>query len=292
MDGPGSLVLGGDNSYAGGTYIDSGTLGAVGNGSAFGTGTIHLNGGSLGGGNSATLSNSIEVDANSSLLVCGTLTLSGAITGSGNLTVTNSVYDGGNCDFTPDGQSTLYLTGNNSQFGGTFIQSESSGSMTTEFSSLDYDGATIIEGGTVQVDGATPTMNLLSNTGGVDIQNGSLVLDYNSGTDPASTVQSLLTAAYNGGVNSFQSGQIRNTSATSSVGLGWMDRRERPSTEDHGRDLRRRESGRRGGLCGPWHRGRAPRPVRHDVGSRRLQLRRCGGLARLELRVAGVNGAS
>ena len=220
--GTGALTLTGNNTYSGGTYIDSGTLGTWGNENAFGTGTIHLNGGSLGGGNSATLSNSIEVDANSSLLVCGTLTLNGAIMGSGNLTVTNSVYDGGNCDFTPDGQSTLYLTGNNSQFGGTFIQSESSGSMTTEFSSLDYDGATIIEGGTVQVDGATPTMNLLSNTGGVDIQNGSLVLAYDVhddvNDDPAVQLSYISDTTID-----HRTGQIRDTDATSAASLVWWD---------------------------------------------------------------------
>jgi hypothetical protein len=50
-----------------------------------------------------------------------------------------------------------------------------------------------------------------------------LIFDYSGGTDPNATVLTLLTAAYNGGVNSFLSGQIRDSSATTLIGLGWVD---------------------------------------------------------------------
>jgi hypothetical protein len=69
----------------------------------------------------------------------------------------------------------------------------------------------------------TETTNVLTNAGGVNNTGGFLVLDYNGGSSPASNVESLLAAAYNGGVSSFHSGQIRNTNATSSLGLGWVN---------------------------------------------------------------------
>ncbi len=87
-----------------------------------------------------------------------------------------------------------------------------------------YTGVTTIESGTLQIDNATATTNVLTNAGGVNNTGGSLVLDYStSGTSVASTVQSRLQTAYNNGANRFQTGVIHNTSATSSIGLGWAD---------------------------------------------------------------------
>ena len=64
---------------------------------------------------------------------------------------------------------------------------------------------------------------MLTNTGGVNITGGALILDYSAGSDPATMVQALLGSSYNGGVNAFQSGHLHDTSASGAVGLGWAD---------------------------------------------------------------------
>ena len=88
-----------------------------------------------------------------------------------------------------------------------------------------YTGVTTIESGTLEIKNATAIDNLLdsSKSAGVNDTGGFLVLNYASGADPAGTVLNLLTAAYNAGANAFQAGQIRDTSATTFIGLGWVD---------------------------------------------------------------------
>jgi len=86
-----------------------------------------------------------------------------------------------------------------------------------------YSGVTTIASGALEIANASAVSTLLTNAGGVNNTGGFLMLDYTAGNDPASTVLSLLATAYNAGVNSFQSGQIRDTSASISIGLGWGD---------------------------------------------------------------------
>jgi uncharacterized repeat protein (TIGR01451 family) len=86
-----------------------------------------------------------------------------------------------------------------------------------------YSGVTTIASGALEIANASAVNTLLTNAGGVNNTGGFLMLDYTAGNDPASTVLSLLTTAYNAGVNSFQSGQIRDSGATISIGLGWVD---------------------------------------------------------------------
>jgi autotransporter-associated beta strand protein len=69
-------------------------------------------------------------------------------------------------------------------------------------------------------------VNLLDyELGGVNIKGGRLVVDYAGGSTPASTVSTLLATSYaNAGVAPhFNSGQIRSTTSTATVGLGWLD---------------------------------------------------------------------
>ena len=54
---------------------------------------------------------------------------------------------------------------------------------------------------------------------GADIQGGKVVFDYTT-SDPASTIQSLLTTSYG---NGFVSGQIHSSTADTVHGLGWID---------------------------------------------------------------------
>ena len=86
-----------------------------------------------------------------------------------------------------------------------------------------YTGQTIVAGGKLRlVDpaGTGPSLPIISG-GGVDIQKGTLSFDYTGGSSPAATVQPLITASYNGGA--WDVGQFRNTTQTSSAGLGWVD---------------------------------------------------------------------
>ena len=140
MDGSGMLLLTGDNTYAGDTYLNDGVTGAgdtcvndavtptLDTGSAFGTGSIYLNGATFGG--SGTVDNNIVVQDDSDIVAVDTLTLGGDISdpsGPANLTLYN--YPGTDC--------VLQLGGDNSGFTGTFTQSvdqdgDGYGSLTTE----------------------------------------------------------------------------------------------------------------------------------------------------------------
>ncbi len=72
-----------------------------------------------------------------------------------------------------------------------------------------YSGVTAISGGTLQINGASPSTNVLTNAGGTNVTGGKLILDYTTtGSDPKDTIRLLLHTAFNGGVNPFQSGQI------------------------------------------------------------------------------------
>ena len=51
--------------------------------------------------------------------------------------------------------------------------------------------------------------NAVFNLGGADIQAGKLVFDYNGSTSPATTIRSLLTASYHGGL--WDIGQFRDS---------------------------------------------------------------------------------
>ncbi len=84
-------------------------------------------------------------------------------------------------------------------------------------------GTTIVQAGILQLEDSAQDPVLNSN-GGADLRNGTLLLDYNGGIDPAPEVQSLLTTSYhNYTTYPFDSGQLRDSTATVSIGLGWAD---------------------------------------------------------------------
>jgi autotransporter-associated beta strand protein len=119
--------------------------------------------------------------------------------------------------------NTITVTGNISGTGSADILG---GGRTIFAGNNTYTGATSVKNGALQINNASATMNVLTNAGGVDVTGGYLVLDYSaSGTSVASTVQNLLKTAYNNGTNNFQTGQIRDTLAmsTAGLGLGWVD---------------------------------------------------------------------
>jgi autotransporter-associated beta strand protein len=185
----------------GGTITDgSGTVAVT----KIGTGTLTLTGASTYTGGTTISSGALQIGNgttdgslvgdiadNSSLVFAntGNLTFSGAVSGTGGLTMI--------------GAGALTLTGENT-----------------------YSGATTLASGAIVLANATAINTILtpSLSAGVNNTGGFLVFNYTGGSDPAATVLAALTAAYNGGVNSFQSGQIRDTSATTLIGLGWVDR--------------------------------------------------------------------
>jgi hypothetical protein len=82
-----------------------------------------------------------------------------------------------------------------------------------------YTGTTTVQAGqlTLAVDAWGP---VLTGPGGADVKRGVLAFNYSNSTTPAATVQAILA---NGYASNFSTGQIRDSAATSSIGLGWND---------------------------------------------------------------------
>jgi autotransporter-associated beta strand protein/parallel beta-helix repeat protein len=170
--GQDTLVLDGENTFGGGTTIDGGGLGTLGNDTAFGTGSIYLTGGTFGG--TGTLANAIVVENDSTIVPLGTLTLAGDISGSGTIYCNNISYPG-------ISENVLKLAGHNGGFTGTFDQWEYSdnGTITTQFVSPSADSsqaAWVIESGVLanNIDplvSASPTIALGSLSGSGTLSN-------------------------------------------------------------------------------------------------------------------------
>jgi uncharacterized repeat protein (TIGR01451 family) len=221
--GDGVLQLGGDNSGFTGTF-------AQGEASDTGTMTTYFTAASAGSASAAW-----QLDGGTwASDVPGSSTIQlGSLAGTGG-TVTNYLSNtGGMLSNALAGSTLTYSIGGNNQStefdgvmedGAGIVALTKVGEGTLTLSGANtYSGVTTIESGTLQINNVTETTNVLTNAGGVNNTGGFLVLDYNGGSSPASNVESLLAAAYNGGVSSFHSGQIRNTNATSSLGLGWVN---------------------------------------------------------------------
>jgi autotransporter-associated beta strand protein len=87
-----------------------------------------------------------------------------------------------------------------------------------------YTGTTVVNGGSLQLNLAAhgPVLPGGGASAFADIQAGNLVLDYNGGSSVGSTVQGILTAGY-ALTDKFSDGQIRSTTDTAAIGLGWKD---------------------------------------------------------------------
>ena len=205
QQGAGTLCLTGDNSYGGAT---SNTI--INNGLFVVTSST-----SLGAGNSGLLvAGSGMVDLNGFDVTVSALTLANGVieSSSGNPSLTASSYA------VMSGTISVNLAGVGSTLTKSTAYSVGLSGQNT------YSGLTNVQSGELQINNASPTTNVLTDAGGVNVTGGLLVLDYSaSGTSVASTVQGLLKAAYNNGTNSFQTGQLYDTAATNSVGLGWVD---------------------------------------------------------------------
>jgi autotransporter-associated beta strand protein len=194
--GAGTLTLSGNNSFVGPITVNQGvlsvsTIAGVGQACNLGRGGLTLNGGTLmytGTASNVSTTRGFTLGAGG-----GTINVQNATT---SLTFSGAVT-GGQVGLTKTGSGGLILTGPN-----------------------NYTGVTTISAGTLEINNTTSMTNMLTGAGGVNITGGKLILDYNAGADPASTIESLLSASYSHG---FLTGQIRDTSATSSIGIGWVD---------------------------------------------------------------------
>ncbi len=81
-------------------------------------------------------------------------------------------------------------------------------------------GITIVEGGMLEL-GANARSPVLTG-GGANLTGGVLLLDYTTGSDPASTVESLLATSFSHGFTN-TADHLFDTSVTSYIGLGWAD---------------------------------------------------------------------
>jgi autotransporter-associated beta strand protein len=113
--GLGTIALNAANTYAGGTKIGGGVV-TFNNASSFGTGTITSAGGVI-RGNGPTITNNLVVNGATTLDAAGNWTLNGNISGSGD------ILRGTNAG------ASIYLTGDNSGYTGTFTVQNSTSSV-------------------------------------------------------------------------------------------------------------------------------------------------------------------
>jgi autotransporter-associated beta strand protein len=140
-------------------------------------------------------------------------------------TATATTVDISAADVTPNGvtfnNSTKNFTvgGSKKIAGSTTLTKSGSGKVTLNTANT-YTGLTTIQSGTLQLGLNAQAPVLGANGGGADIRGGKLVLDYTNGSTPAASVLSALSASYATG---FASGRVRSSTATSAIGLGWLD---------------------------------------------------------------------
>ncbi len=181
--GLGTLVLAGANTYTGGTIVNAGTL-LLGSAAALGNAAngIVVNGGTL--------------DLGGHNLTAGAVTLlSGDIVNSGNsAAITASSY------FVMSGTISANLAG------AATLAKTTAGTVTLSGAN-SYTGTTTVKAGTLEL-GTAAESPVLSGAG-ADVQGGTLVFDYTSGSDIASTVQSLLKS--------------EKIDSSTGYALGWSD---------------------------------------------------------------------
>ena len=196
--GAGTLTLAAANSFSGNTTIAGGVL-ALANTNALQQSTLDYNnyGGTLSFGTLTKAAlGGLQGSQNLALANGSSAALALSVGGNGQSTAYSGVLSGGG-SLTKLGSGTLMLTGADS-----------------------YTGLTTVEAGTLVL--GVAAQNPVFSLGGVDIQGGSLILDY-SGTSPAATIESILTAGY---ALHFAagSGQIfSSTAAADGLTLGWSD---------------------------------------------------------------------
>ena len=197
--GTGALVLGGQNTYAGGTAITAGTLGVYGGDAIPDASAVTI---AAGGG-----LNVMGDEAVASISGAGPISIYAGTTFSVGATNGSAVHSGiisGDGALTKIGNGTLDLSGTNT-----------------------YTGRTTVNGGTLRVKYSSTASSaaspLLVGAGGVDIQAGEVTFDYAGDASPAATIRGLLAASFAAGNGVMNTGQLKSTTATVTKGLGYRD---------------------------------------------------------------------
>jgi autotransporter-associated beta strand protein len=215
-----SVTIGGTSHFAiSGDIVGAGSLLKFGSnrvdllGATDFTGDTRVTAGILGVyGNSLQNSTLRTVSYDAGTLVFGSGVVLGGLRGNHNLSLA--------------GNSTCVSIGNNNQSTSyTAVLSNAApkkigtGTLTLTGANV-YTGLTAVAGGTLEL--GPNAQNCVLNVGGADVQSGKMVFDYAGVSDPATTIQSLLTASYHGGL--WDVGQFKNsTAATTGLTLGWLD---------------------------------------------------------------------
>ena len=194
--GPGTVILNGTNTHTGGTTLGGGTL-VLGNAAALGTGTFTIAGGTVASTGTVLAANGINANGDFSIAGTGTLTLSGAMTLNSNRVITNnnttgttSFFDiggsGRNLTFSGDGNTTVtgFIT---TGTGG--LTKNGTGTLTLTETST-YTGATVINGGTLQIGNGGNTGAVSATT--IVTNNAALVFNLNDTPNPEATVGSVI----------------------------------------------------------------------------------------------------
>jgi autotransporter-associated beta strand protein len=186
-NGPGTLQLGGSNTYGGGTTVASGTLDVTSSGATGISGVVEVQGGATLQVSAATYdlpSGGLKLDASSSLAgsggsadtVVGGITLAGAATidigSTGSLTLPGVI--GGGYGLTTGGAGTLILTGTSNYTGATTV---SAGVLEVDGSIAASSGVTLDSGATLSGGGSVPSV-----TADGTIQPGSTASPTSTGT--------------------------------------------------------------------------------------------------------------
>ena len=227
----GTLLITGNNTYTGGTNINSGRL-VITSGTAFGTGTITVGGANtstaatpivstggtlaLGNGNYTTVGAS-GVIPTAGITIANALNLAGAITGvyahglenntgnntfSGVVTLEPAAAGGANSTsiVQVNNLTTLSFTGGVAQAAGDVATLTKQGNGTLIMNNASYTGGTTISAGAVQFNGTAPTAGQVTIAAGAALNAG-----------PGSAYTSIQTLLTNGVIASTSTGSINLT---------------------------------------------------------------------------------
>jgi autotransporter-associated beta strand protein len=206
-NGTATVTLSKTNTYTGITTVSAGVLAFGANNVLYDNGSVIVSGGTLNVGRFADSVGAVTLASGAitgGIFYAGTLTSNSGFTASSGLISTSLA---GNVSLTKTGNGTVTMTRANL-----------------------YTGTTSVGAGALVFQGTASINAALSKTV-TNVSAGTLVLDYSgntaSGPSIAAQINSILTASYNGGANSWASGTICSTLANShgadSYALGWTN---------------------------------------------------------------------
>jgi len=234
-NGAGILILGGNNTYSGGLYVNQGIVRAS-NSGALGTGTANIyDGGTL------QLNGGISIDEAVNVTGQGSGGIGALNNFSGSNTLSGTVTQTGATRITANTGTTLNLTGNltGTNTATTFAAAGTgvinvnrittgTGAVTIESGTVNYNGTTnanTYTGLTTVASGASLTLNKTAGTdaigsGGLQINSGTVTLSANNQINDNATVALAGTGTLNVNGRTETVGAINSTSSSASITLG------------------------------------------------------------------------